>query len=983
MNIRLPQLTALLLMATTIAAQDEKHAHSWWHDGFPGVVKDAPWWRCTETPDYSLVVNTETCELLHLSSGLLPDNVEAWKPATLQMQIIANGEPYHLTGTSGWSKTSGPRMISTGRFLQREDITGLTFTNAEGEPLPADIRLESAAWQDRLRLSLACRPLPKPLSYGPSFGSRQGGQIVGTGHKETIAAENWQHRGAFSLDFQIYLPIALAADDKKPDNVGWIVCKGRNEQSKGHFGIVRRHNGDLQLTVNPQGGAENVKRQVVPARLVPAGKWHKIEIVASQSLIFRINGTDVIGQTLSKAELRLLEKPDQLTFGGRGDGFVIGSKMRFGLDEVSLTKGQHQFYNSFDADGFAAGVQPFHDLKITDMILSMTNGKGKKSTGTFDHTITSWGERMTSLDVPIAELSKPAPLGSVAVKAKSFASETEKTTLPVTIDQATSALWIDASTAPWQSHPNNHSPADQTRPIEISLTNKRDAEVTAPLVIELSDQALSKQGLSPVTGIVGFWEDEDGTPNAHPVQISKNWHRSQSATPACASVYEGVWCHAISQIKLAPRETKKLRFRFVAGNWQGKPAVSLSQLSLIGWGVNQRWDQAALGAQGETICFEPDQIHRDATIMDVRAFQVPAKSGIKDSALWTPNVGGGDLWRIYDAEGARILHRGMRTTYRAHGPAFVETVYSGFIGHALQQTNRIILFQEGELARIRFSLRLDVLEDTEVSRFAVFQLGSEDYAQVGSRSFAIGDSQEKPRVFQASSAQKELRFPFRRNKGYACLTESYFLKASNNIPSDRAVLLHRWDSNRSDLSPALISRPLSDDEAHHRIFEIGSQRAIKKLTKGDFLEVDLDLLLLPSDVSQYLGDDAELRQLLKDHPDSSALTEALFRRGSFKIVSHRGKLLQRHPFVHVVPKQGAQELEIDVADFVGMLPIRFSGLDDGEALQIAIDGAVADGVMRQWVDPGVLAKGATDSGRDLMLLIQIEKKDRVVTVVGP
>ena len=56
--------------------------------------------------------------------------------------------------------------------------------------------------------------------------------------------------------------------------------------------------------------------------------------------------------------------------------------------------------------------------------------------------------------------------------------------------------------------------------------------------------------------------------------------------------------------------------------WGGVPAASHAQLCLIGWGWNQRWDQAAIGSWGESICYEPEGIQVRCMIDDVRPLMV-------------------------------------------------------------------------------------------------------------------------------------------------------------------------------------------------------------------------------------------------------------------------------------------------------------------------------------------------------------------------
>lgn len=54
-------------------------------------------------------------------------------------------------------------------------------------------------------------------------------------------------------------------------------------------------------------------------------------------------------------------------------------------------------------------------------------------------------------------------------------------------------------------------------------------------------------------------------------------------------------------------QTVQLEYTSVNALWGGVPAASHAQLCLVGWGSNQLWEESAIGAWGETICYEPDQ----------------------------------------------------------------------------------------------------------------------------------------------------------------------------------------------------------------------------------------------------------------------------------------------------------------------------------------------------------------------------------------
>jgi hypothetical protein len=155
----------------------DTYTHLWWAEGFPGSVPGAPWRRVIQTGRYAIAMDTETLKIPHLGpvalgphyADLATADNSAWQalpPAKLELAITVEGKRYRATGAAPWSAFAGPRLIESGRFLQRVDVTGLRFADDEGKALAAEARLETVAWPDRLALILAARPDILPIPAG-------------------------------------------------------------------------------------------------------------------------------------------------------------------------------------------------------------------------------------------------------------------------------------------------------------------------------------------------------------------------------------------------------------------------------------------------------------------------------------------------------------------------------------------------------------------------------------------------------------------------------------------------------------------------------------------------------------------------------------------------------------------------------------------------------------------------------------------------
>jgi hypothetical protein len=139
------------------------YGHTWWAEGFPwqsGI--DAPPYRCVQTGVYGLVLDVTHIRIPHLGRLARPaptyaeavraDNraVMALPPADLDLVLTLDGHEYRCVRGGEYRMHSGPRLVESGRYLQRLDVTDLVFEDAEGVRPHASGRLEIVAWPERL-----------------------------------------------------------------------------------------------------------------------------------------------------------------------------------------------------------------------------------------------------------------------------------------------------------------------------------------------------------------------------------------------------------------------------------------------------------------------------------------------------------------------------------------------------------------------------------------------------------------------------------------------------------------------------------------------------------------------------------------------------------------------------------------------------------------------------------------------------------------
>ena len=268
--------------------------------------------------------------------------------------------------------------------------------------------------------------------------------------------------------------------------------------------------------------------------------------------------------------------------------------------------------------------------------------------------------------------------------------------------------------------------------VRLLLANPDSTEQVARLLFAKTGRGIRVRHGAPITGISAVLRDVDGNPTGIPVQLSKNWHnRPEGGT------YGGAWFHGFSHVRLAPKATVELELTIAYAHWGGVAAASHAQLCLIGWGSNQLWDQSALGAWGESICYEPDQAQAHVAILDVRPVMVRSMNR-NLPWNWTHNVGGGDFFRLFDSGGNRVFPVRMRTAYLRQGPCLTEVTYAGHTTTAIEHSATVSLARTDDVVRGIYRLRMDVKEALDFSRFVIFQIGADTYSYTGERKMALG-----------------------------------------------------------------------------------------------------------------------------------------------------------------------------------------------------------------------------------------------------
>ena len=370
----------------------------------------------------------------------------------------------------------------------------------------------------------------------------------------------------------------------------------------------------------------------------------------------------------------------------------------------------------------------------------------------------------------------------------------------------------------------------------------------------------------PATGYVPMLLDAEGKQTGLPLQNSKNWHDFRPYP------YWGMWFNITARLTLAPNANVDFEYIVAHAQWQGVPASSAAQLSLVGWGYNGFWTEMALGSWGESVCIQAGRTMRRAFITDVRPFEVIGRNGLPYD--WTSNVGGGDIGKIVDDQGKLITWQGSVREYAMIGPnlSHVRVTERSDQDRMRLQIDSY-LPRSNSINRSYFKVKLEALEDVAFNELALFQLGNDYYNEMESTKIAWGNlgglsAEASPAAAEWGTVMEPVQLS----------GEQPWVSLHANAPEPkakgRAVRGLVIRDYRAELGGEVYHAPwIASARTMKRLnAELVLPPEIKQLKAGDSIEMTVEMDIFPLSADAYFGADAALRKRLEATPDSWQLT---------------------------------------------------------------------------------------------------------------
>ena len=578
--------------------------------------------------------------------------------------------------------------------------------------------------------------------------------------------------------------------------------------------------------------------------------------------------------------------------------------------------------------------------------LTFADAEGKPFNGTARLEISVWPDRLAfrleSANEALMELRhhQQKVSGSRSVLLEVLTGDSKavvESELAVTRDEALGCHRLALPEKPWSNASGTYYPEEHLDRIDrwrVTLRNDADEPTVARLLF-------TQEKHLPITGFTPMLCELDGTPTGIPVQISKNWHiRAEKGRLP----HDGSWFHGFAWVRVPPKSRRELVFQKVHARYGGVCAASHAQLSLIGWGHNQFWDQVAVGSFGESICFEPGRVQRRCFITDVRPLMtLPVEAKAKRWG-WAENCGGGDFLMWKDAQGRYQEMKGTRTEYRAQGPCLTDVSYrEESSGGEIAARMDVSVPAANDHLRTFLRLRYDVRKPLRWQRLAFFQLGADFYNDVPARRVGIGDVTGLREEWEPRRAKDEYdrtALPLAGVGAWVSVhgVERAVLKKGHAAAS-RGLIVRSWRAllGGKPAAPHLATYCTEWGKNNHRTaVELVPPPEIAELQPGDFIEAELELVVFPADAAAYYGPDAKLRDVLVRAADTWRPVHREAQGNALRSIAKLGKITKSYPLVVAVNEE--QRAQVLVKGGLGHLPVTFADLKTPKGHRVLVNG---------------------------------------------
>jgi hypothetical protein len=432
------------------------------------------------------------------------------------------------------------------------------------------------------------------------------------------------------------------------------------------------------------------------------------------------------------------------------------------------------------------------------------------------------------------------------------------------------------------------------------------------------------------TGQVLMLRDEEGNPLGIPVQISKNWHSNKEPLRYCDQ-----WMRGLTMLTVPANSRITIELVTANAHWGKVPAASTAQLCLVGWGGNQQWNQSAIGNWGENLCYATDQSLVEASLTDMRGmYSNPGTS-------WGGNVGGADFFRYYlDAENL-MGRKGMRSHYRRYSPNMTEVTYaSRSRDNDIDQEFTAIEYRSDDMTRGILKIRMDVRRDINFADFVFFQMGSDHYQIGDSDKLFVGNENGLVKEWVATKGGHTYHTPKIEATGrlpWFSYQDTHNDYIRNLTSTNRGLVIRSWKAriNGIDKVPPYWAEfgvntggPNPQQSRKFRatsVINIVPPPDVKGFKAGDYLEAELEVILIPKKAEEYFGPNNNLKRALATDANTWKMVQREVLGNDISVDMFKGELQKNYPIQIKVTEGNVAQFK--VTGGIAYVPFTFTGVN--------------------------------------------------------
>jgi hypothetical protein len=907
--------------------------------------------------------------------GLLDDNknyasaladgnrrIEKLPPAELSIEVKKDGRIYRANACRAGVRRDSERMSDlrlweSARFVQHYDLEDVRFADEAGKPLGALADLDFLAWPGSLTFTANLSP-STVVQDGPAPG-RQGAGLCVEKTPVVISGKNIPDTGSFSAECWF----KISESSFYPN--GWLYILGRNGHinQDGFFGFTLQ-NDRAGAALNIGGGKGN-RRWLRGNATFTKNTWHHLAMTYdSQTLCLFVDGKLEDSEQVGKE--RMPGSGDLVLGMDAGNSDFLAHRL---YDQIRLWSRALTPLEIAAHAANPAGIPSIEGLVFEENYNALSVDekpplwKDAEVSIRFKTAYREWktsqafpgewneGERKSvSLNCDVRE-NRP-PLKDVTVRILSH-------DLPVVFETAVNALVARADQRikrPW----------DRMAPEARELRNYDD------FLLEVNNTG-AEAGAIPflfyfknpqsITGCLPTLCLPDGTPTGVPVQLSKNWHLGS---------YLCAYMHLPAPVG---KSTFLLRISY---GFYGKiPQASHSQLSLVGYGGNGRWDQAAIGGWGETQCLDIDNSLTEVVITDNRGMLI--RNG-KNGPLWRwCEAGwGGDWLQIKDASGKKLFFRNLKAAYSAHGPCLSELEYCGHYGSANEVEFQSIVRspRSDDYVRAFYEQAYTFKATLHAKDAYFFKMGGSHRLATprvayGNRKGLIAElpapAGAKPGDLLVDRLELEGEGPW----WIAYPDAEVQLPASreNFGIATRALVIRSFRGNfgSKEYQKPTISLQVNKLQSNGKLdidALVVPPKDVVEFKPGDRVEMSLEWLSVPRTAEDYYGPNEALRDHLSESPRSWKTIHREAVGNDLKVTTEGATILRNYPLIvraenplswpekfarklqgssnsfagieapAFLKSQASPEITLEIQGGIGFAPVRFEGLKSIEGYKL-------------------------------------------------